>query len=168
MSGFATKRSYDVGSGLSGRQWDHDNTTAPRANLRRPDDGVLGVVPTLHENIGTQTLDELERCILVEEDDAIHHLERGDDIRALRLRANGTRRALQTANRIVAIEADDQRVASPAGAKQNVDVSRMEQIEDAVGEYDAPVLGCAPACSTGPVVNLGEAARLKRCLRRAD
>jgi len=126
----------------------------PRANLRRPDDGVLGVVSPLHQDVGTQSLDQLERRILIKEHDAVHHLESGHDIRALRFATNRPGGTLQPAHGVVAVDRDDQRVALAPRADEHVDVSRMQEVEDAVGEHHASSLGRAPARRVGPVVDL--------------
>src|SRR5687768_8562695 len=93
---------------------------------------------------------ELEWCVLLEDDDGVHTLERSEHIRALRLRAHGTLGSLETAHGIVAVETDDQGVTPFTRATQDIDVPRMEQVEHAVREDD-PTRSClAPAPCGGP------------------
>jgi hypothetical protein len=47
--------------------------------------------------------------------------------------------ALEAAHRVIAIDADDQRIGGAPRGDEEIDVSRMEQIEYPVGERD-PIL----------------------------
>src|SRR5437764_11791477 len=69
--GFATESGDDAGGGLTSRQRDDVNGSPPRTHLRRSDDGVLAVVAALHEDVGPQVHDQLERRVLLEHDDAV-------------------------------------------------------------------------------------------------
>ena len=131
---FATKGADDVRGRLARRQWNDENSTAPRANLRCPDDGFLAVVPALHEDIRAQPFNQLEWGVLVEHHDAVHHLEGREDVCALGCSANRTRGALQAPDGVVSVDRDDQRVTLSARAEQDVDVSRVQEVEDAIGE----------------------------------
>ena len=44
---------------------------SPRTNLGSADDAVLGVIAALHEDVGLQFDNQLERCWLIEDDDRI-------------------------------------------------------------------------------------------------
>src|SRR3954471_3329541 len=145
-----TETGDDAGGGLTRRERNDMNATAPRTYLRGHHDGFLAVVATLHQHIGTQLHDQLEGCVLLEHDHAIDRLERGDDIGALGLTAHGTRRTLEATYRSIAVDRHDEVIAGAAGAGNDVHVARMNQVEDAVGEDDTARLRRTPALRIGP------------------
>ena len=125
-------------------EWNDDDASAPAKNLRSTHDRSLVVVATLDEDVGPKRGDELERRILLELDDGVDHLERRQNIAPFRRRTHRSRRPFEPADRVVAIHPDDEGVPFPARAQQNVDVTWMEQVEHAVGEYDSTTLRPAP------------------------
>ena len=54
---------------MSRGERDDDDVTAPRARLARADDGRLGIIAALHEHVGAEGHDEVERRVLLEDDD---------------------------------------------------------------------------------------------------
>ena len=65
-------------------------TSPPHARTsRRADDRRLGVVAALHEHVGTQRRDQLERRVLLEDDHGIDRLERGEHVARSASLANG-------------------------------------------------------------------------------
>ena len=139
---------------MTGSQGDDDALSTPRANVFGTDDGVAGVVAALDDHIGSQGPDQLEGSVLVEHRDGVHGLESGEHIGTIGFRAYGALGPLQAANARVAVETHDECVTTFTRAAQDVEVSRVKQVEDAVGEDDAPALLLAPALRAGPVVDL--------------
>src|SRR4051812_18408584 len=104
--GGATKGPDDVGGGLSGRQRDDDDVASPAPDVGGADDRTLVIVAALHENVGAQGPDQLERGVLLEQNDDVHHLERGQHVRPLRLTADRPLRTLEPAHRCIAVQPD--------------------------------------------------------------
>lgn len=144
----------DRGGGMTGGQRNDHALAAPAADLCGADDGVGRVVASLHDHVGAERPDELQRRILVEHGHGIDGLEGGEHIRAVGLTAHGALGALETPHARIAVDADDERVATLARAAKYVDVAGMQQIEDAVREDDASALLLTPACGSGPVEDL--------------
>ena len=121
----------------------HHATTPPR-DVVRPDDGVECVVGTFDENVGAQPPNQLERRVLLEQDDTIDGGERCDQAGALRLGDDRPIRSLpQPARGGIGIHTHDQGVAFPARRLEQRDVPGVQQIEDAVREDDR-ALGPSP------------------------
>src|SRR4029077_16210069 len=118
--------------GLARRQRHDVNASAPGTYLRRADDGLLAIIAPLHEHVRPQLHDQLEWCVLLEHDHTIDALERGDDVRALRLTAHGTCRTLEPAHGGVAVDRHDEMLSGSPCTGEDVDVARMYQVEDAV------------------------------------
>src|SRR5512146_1524644 len=135
---------------MAGSEWNDDDASAPAKHLRSTYDRSLVVVATLDEDVGPKRRDELERRILLELDDRVDHLERRQNIAPFGRRAHRSRWAFEPADRVVAIHPDDQGLPFPPRPKQNVDVTRMEQIEHAVGEHDSTTLRVAPFAGLDP------------------
>ena len=99
----------------------------------------------------------------MEQHDAVHHLERREDVCSFRFAADRSRRPLESPHGVVAVDGDDERIALPPCAEEYVDVPRMEKVEDAVGEDDAAGLRRSPPCRSGPIVDLsGRITRRRR------
>ena len=113
----------------------HD-AAAARFDDVAADDLIGGPVGALDEDVGLQLADDRLRRVLVEDHGGIDGRERGNHFGALVFRIDRPRRPLVRTNRSIGIDADDQRIAEGAGSVQIADVTRMEQIEDAVGEDD--------------------------------
>ena len=107
---------------------------------------------------GAQGLDELERRVLVEEHDAVHGGEGGEHPGAGILTRHRPVGALaEPAHRRVAVDADHEGVALPARRLEQLDVTRMEKIEDAVGEDDGTGQGHTPGDGIGHTAHLARA-----------
>src|ERR1051325_3886153 len=109
---------------------------SPTTNLPGADHCLLRIVATLDDQIRTQRNDRFERCVFVEYHHGIDHRERREQVSALPLAADGTFRALQPADRCIAVDADHERIPGAAGREEQVDMTGMKEIEHAVGEYD--------------------------------
>lgn len=140
--------------GLPGSQRNDDALAAPAANLGSTDDAVGGVIATLDDDIGAESGDEIERRVLVEDDDGVDGLEPGENIGALCFAPDRTVGALQAPNARVAVQADEECVPAQARAAEDVEMAGMEQIEDAIGEDDPATLPAAPVPRALPVEDL--------------
>jgi hypothetical protein len=69
--------------------------------------------------------DEVERRVLGEDYNEIDALERRQHVRAFGVTAHGPRRTLEAAHRLVAVDADDERVGAVARGGENIDVPGM-------------------------------------------
>jgi hypothetical protein len=124
---------------LPGRERNDDNAPSPALHFAGSDNRRFGIVAALHDDIGPEKLDQLERSVLGKDDDEVDAFDSREDEGAFRCAANGPAGALEPADRVIAIDADDQRVGGPTRRHEEIDVSRMEQIEYSVGERD-PIL----------------------------
>jgi hypothetical protein len=154
LSGFA-KFVYDRGCGLPRRQWDNDDAAAATSDIRRAHNRVFSIVSAFHDYVGLQMPDELQGSILAKHDDEIDLLDGGEDVRTLALTAYRSSRSLETPNGCIAVDADYERVGRLACGYEKINVSRVQQIEDPVGEGDAslprrpPPLRLRPGCNFG-------------------
>src|SRR5213079_29529 len=97
-------------------------------------------VAAFDENIGLQLLDQFERRILLEHDYGVHHLQGREDVTSLRRRSDRALGSLEPAHGVIAVHADHERFSVLARAQQHVHVSRMQEIEHAVGEDHSALL----------------------------
>ena len=136
--------------GVTGRERNDHDLAAAGADHFATDDCIWSVVATLDDHVGPKCLDELERRVLVEQRDRIDGLEGRDHIDTFPLAPDRTIRPLEAANRGVTVHANDQGVATLAGTDEDVDVARVQQVEHAVREYDAPSLVLTPGDERRP------------------
>src|SRR6478672_7512115 len=149
-SGAGTKRLDDAGGGMTFGERNDVDAAAPGFDFSAANDGDRRIVAAFHQYVGSERQDELERRVLVEHRHRIDTFERGEHVRALGLRSHGTTRTLETANGGVAVQADDELIAEGAGGGEQVDVADVEQIEDAIREYDGPRFRITPAHRVAP------------------
>jgi len=119
-----------------GERNDHE-TTAPPFDIVAPNDFGWRVVAAFDEDVWMHRANDRERRILGEDDDGVNALERREHVRAVGLGAHRASRTFKAPHRVVAIEADDERVGGGACGDEQIDVPAMQQIEHAVGERDA-------------------------------
>ena len=98
------------------------------------------VVAALYQYAGLDPRDQLDRRVLLEDDDEIDRLQRRQYFGAGTLVLNRAPLALQPLHRCVAVQSDDQAVAGATGRGQYLDVTGMQDIETAVGESDPQTL----------------------------
>jgi hypothetical protein len=110
---------------MSRCQRNHRDLPAPSTNVFRPDDGSLGVVATLDEDVRPKMPDELERRLLIEDDDHVDRLERGEDVAAITFAAHRAAGAFEAPDGRVAVDADDEGIAATTRSDENVDVAGM-------------------------------------------
>src|SRR6185436_10392487 len=130
---------------LAGLEGDPEDPPAACLDDIASHDRVRGPVGALDEHIGLNRRDQVVRCLLVEDDDAVDTGESLEHLRPLGLRRDWTLRPLVGANRPVGVEADNQRVAEGPGLLQVAEVADVQQIEHAVGEDDR-LAGGAESC----------------------
>src|SRR3954465_14928027 len=97
----------------------HD-PTAPAPHFGRADDGVLSIVAALHNYVGSQKLDQIQRSILGKNYDEGATLECSEHVTSLRVTANRARWPFESSHRFVAVDADNQCIGGLAGCRQNV------------------------------------------------
>ena len=129
---------------MAGRQRNDDDAPTSRSYLARANDGLGRIVAALDDDVGFDPTNQLERRVLVEDGDGIDGLEGGEDVRSFTLRPHGPLGSLETFDRGVAVDADNQRVATRTRAHEDVDVSGMQEIEDTIGEHDLTRLPRTP------------------------
>ena len=118
----------------------HDFATACFDEVT-PDDAVRAPVGSLDEHIGLDRRNQCLWCVFVEDRHRVDAPQCGDNLRSLVLRIDWTRWSLVGAHRAVRIDRDDQRITERPGVGRIADVTRVEQIEDAIGEDDAASSG---------------------------
>ena len=119
---------------------DQDHFSPCRFHFFTANDLVPWPVAALYENIRQKRYHRFLRGQFIEDDDAIHTIEVRQDLRALLLRNYGAAGALQGANAVVAIQANDKGVSHRAGGFQEFDVSGVQKVETSVCEnHAAPV-----------------------------
>ena len=136
-------------------EWNDDDISTPALYLGGADNGFLGIIATLHDHVRTEVAHEIERSILRKDHHHVNALDRGKDVGALSVGADRARRTFEATNRIIAVDADYQRVRRVAGRFQDVDVSRMQEIKDTVGESNSPFLPFPPPSGFSPRRDLG-------------
>src|SRR5579871_4762076 len=126
-----------AGGRLTGDELDEDYLAALRFDDIVTNHLVVFVVAALDQHLRANTLEQLARRVLVEDDDQVYRLECRKHLGARVHVLHGTVGALETFHRGVTVEPDDQAVAGGARTRQHLDVAGMQKIEAAIGEADA-------------------------------
>ena len=114
------------------------STRPPRAStLSRPTMSSAAQSAPFTRTSGARVSIERERGVLREHDHVVDRGEAGEHLGALAGVQDGAAGSLQAAHGRVVVEPDDQHVAERARRGEIAHVSRMEQIEAAVGEDHA-------------------------------
>lgn len=145
---------------MAGCERNDDDSPSPGFYFGSSDDRGLGIVAALYYHIWLQGLDQLEGCVFGKYYDEIDALDGGKHESALSGAAHRPACALEATNGVIAVDADDQGIGSPTRRDEEVDVSRMEQIEDSVGESN-PILSCS-----SPARRLGACGYFRRRVAR--
>jgi hypothetical protein len=140
--------------GLPGGERDDDALPAPASDFGGADDGVRRIVAPFHDDVGAKDLHQLERGVLVEHRHRVDGLEAGEDVGTFDLAADGAVRTLEAPDARVAVQPDDQRIASLPRTAKDVEMPRVQQVEYAVREDDAAGLLRTPLAGALPVENL--------------
>ena len=131
-----TRSPQEPGRRLAGDEWDPKDAAPVGDDLFASDDLVGGPVRPLGEDVGPKRADQVDRGGGVEDDDAVDHPERRDNLGAGGFALHRTARALQSAHRAIAVQADDEQVAGGARPGEIADMAGMEEIEATVREHD--------------------------------
>jgi len=139
---------------MSGSERYYQHPSAPAFHFRCPNDRVFRIIAAFDDYVGLQMSDKIERSVLGENYDEVHALERRENVCTLGVGAHRTRRTLESAHRLVAIEADDERIGAGARGSEDVDVPGMKQVEYAVGERHPTLSSSFPTFGLRPCRNL--------------
>lgn len=140
---------------MTGCKWNDDDIPTPAFYLGGSDNGLLGIIAAFHDHVGTKVSHEIEWSILGENHHYVNALDCGKDIGPLGVSADRARRTFEATDGIIAVDAHDKRIRGLAGSFQDVDVSRMQEIEDTVGESYSPFLPFPPPPGFIPRRDLG-------------
>jgi hypothetical protein len=106
---------------------------ADRVAAHHPFEVVVGA---LDQHVGQQALDQGQRRLLVEGEDAVHVADGRDHLGALLEAVDRPVRPLQGTHAGVGVEGDDEPVALRPGGRQQGDMAGVDEVETAVGEAD--------------------------------
>lgn len=129
---------------MTGRQRNDDDVSTTCSDFRRSDNSVGSVITAFDDHIRLQQSNELERCVLLEQRNGIDHGEGSEDVHPLSTGSDRPGGTLEPLHRVIAVDADDERITVRSRANEHIDMPRMEKIEHAVGENDATLLPLAP------------------------
>jgi hypothetical protein len=121
---------------MPGSERNDDDRSTPRFNHVSADNGIRSVVAAFHQYVRPYDADQLEWCVLGKHDDGVDGLERGQYVRALRGRPHRSGRTLEATDRLIIVYADEKCRSQRTRGDQHVHVSGVEQVEDAVCEYE--------------------------------
>ena len=150
---------------MARRERNDDDVASPSAHFTRADDGGFGIVAALDQHVGTEGGDQFERRVFVENDDGVHHRERGKHVAAFGARRERAAPVPSGAERTRRCYADDERVTGSSRAEEHVDVTGMQEIEHAIRENNPARARRAPGARALPAHEFVErigAARSKR------
>ena len=111
--------------------------------------GIPSVVGSLHQHVGLQRCDQLQWGVLVEDDDAVHHGEGGDQPGPVILVDDRMAVALEPPSGGVAVDSHDEQIPLGSRGLEQNDMTAMQEIEDAVGEDHGPFKALAPPSRLG-------------------
>lgn len=135
---------------MSWGERDDEDASSPTLYFGGANDRLFRVISALDDNIGTKMADKIERRIVRENYDEVDALERAKEVCALCVGTYRTRRTLEAANRIIAVDPNHERVSARTSGGENVDVSGVKQVEHAIRE-GYPSLPCSsPPFGLGP------------------
>jgi len=140
---------------MTGCEWNDNDIAAPTLHLGGADDSLLGIIAAFHDYVRTEMSHEIQGSILRKDHHDVNAFQRRKNIGALGVSTDRARRTFEATNRVVAVDADDQRIRSFAGRFQDVDVPRMQQIEDTVGESYSTFIPFSPPPGLIPRRDLG-------------
>ena len=132
MAGIAN----DAGGRLALDQMHPKDLSAPIADDIRTYDLVFGIIGALYEDVRTKRLNERVGRVVVKKHHHRNALHLIDHPRPRLLRLNGSTVSLQSPDRGVRIEGDDQSIARGRRLSDQSDMSWMNDIEAPVGEPD--------------------------------
>ena len=113
-----------------------DDLSAPTFDLALAND-IVGPIGTLHENVGMDRQNGLERGIVLKPADEVDHFESIQEFGAFLLGNDGPRRAFDSADGGVAIYCHNKSIAQLPGSPEQIDVSRMQDVKASVRKDNA-------------------------------
>ena len=136
----------DARRGPPGLDRDPDDPPAARFDRVAADDGVGGPVGAFDEHVRLNLADDLGGRFLVEDHRRIDARERGHNLRPLALRRDRPFGSLVRPDGSIGIDRDDQQIARAPRGLQVPHVTRVQQVEDAVGENDLAARTALAVC----------------------
>ncbi len=106
-----------------------------------PDDSVDGVVAAFDQNVRLERADELQRSVFLEENNGVYSSKRSHHTGAFAFADDGAAGTLETADRCVGIQAEDELRAEAAAILEQRYVADVQKIEAAIGEDDGLARG---------------------------
>ena len=135
---------------MSSRKRHNHHLPSPTFDFGRADNRVFGIVSAFHDDVGSQQLHQIERSVVRKNYYQIDAFERSENVGSLSIAANWTVRTLETADRLVAINANDQRISGRSRSAENIDMSWVKQVEDTISERDLALSRRPPALCVYP------------------
>jgi hypothetical protein len=139
---------------MTGSERNDYNFPAPAPDFGGANDSLFGVVATLHNNVGLEVFDQIERCIFGKDYDEVDTFERPKHIGALGVAADRAGRPLEPSNGFVAVDADDQSIGGLPRGPEYVDVTGVKEVEYSIRERDPALSSRSPALGFNPGRNL--------------
>src|SRR3954469_3505716 len=134
-SRLASARSVDQRTRTEpGQNINQQNLPAIRFDDFMTDDLLARVIAAFYQYARLDFRNELYRSVLLEDHDKVDGFQRSQNFRTSTVVLNRTPIALQSLHRCVAIQADNEAVAGGARRGQDLDVTRMEDVETTVRE----------------------------------
>lgn len=127
-----------------GERNDHDRA-APRFNHVAADNGIQGIIPTLHQHVRPHDADQFEGRVLGKHDDGVDGLEGGQNVRPLSGRPYWAGWTLETADRVIIVDAHEKRNSKRTRGDQHVNVSGVQQVEHTIGEHESSANAGSPS-----------------------
>src|SRR5215510_3085355 len=125
---------------MTGHDIDQDDLAAKRLNDLAADYFLTGIVAALDQDRRPDAADQLFRRIFIEYGNQIDGFERSENFGTRLHRLHRPPCPLQTRDGIVPVETHNETIAGRTRAGQKLDVTRVKQIEAAVGKTNAQAL----------------------------
>jgi hypothetical protein len=120
---------------------DTDDPASARFDHISTDNGIGRPISAFDEHIRLECGDDFVGRVLIEDYARVHDGESRKEFGAFGLGCDRAARSLVRTNRSIRVDADDERVAFLPGGGEIADVSRVQEIEHAVGEDDNVAFG---------------------------
>ena len=140
----------DCGSRVTGSERHDNDASTPTFDFCCADYSVFRIIAAFHDDIRLEMPDQIERGVLRENYYEVDAFQRGKHVCSLRVGAYGTRRSLEATHGVVAVDADYQSIRGGPRREKHIDVSRVQQVEHAVGESNSTFLARPPTLRRHP------------------
>src|SRR5207253_8673737 len=101
---------------------------------RRFGQSIARIIAAFDEDMWTNRLDQAVRRVVLERDNVIDTVERGQHLNAVFKRIDRPLGAFEPADALVAVHADDEYIAQSAGLIKVCNVSTVKNVKAAVGQ----------------------------------